>query len=508
MSDEVARLRAALGASEARVEALERELAERAARLAETERASESKTRFVSHVSHEFRTPLGSILGYTSLLADDGARLSAARRREYLEIVLRNARHLLHVVNDLLNLSKVEAGALEVTLAPVAAAGVAAAVVSALRPLAEERGIEVAVAGGERLLALADTGRLRQVLLNLLENAIKYSPSGSRVEVRVRRSGAEVRVEVEDAGPGIGEEDQALLFKEFSRIPHAHTGRVAGAGLGLALSKRLVELMGGRIGVESAWGRGSSFWVALPAAHADDGAWESGAGAAAPPPRPRTETVAVVDDDRDIRQLAAAILEFAGYLAVRDDGEPGLAERLAAVGPALVLLDLNLATRSGAEALAEIRGHAALRAVPVVAFTAAPDEAQRLGPLGFLDHLVKPFEPEALVERVDAVLNGVSPAPADADAEEDDDYLAPLRARFRSGLGERLAAMERALATADGEALTREVHKLRGAAAGFGMPHLAALAADAEEALRRNPSSQARATRALFDALRREAADG
>lgn len=507
MSDEVARLRAALHAAETRAEALERALGECEARLAETERASESKTRFVSHVSHEFRTPLGSILGYTSLLADGGAQLSAARRREYLEIVLRNARHLLHVVNDLLNLSKVEAGALEVTLAPVAAAGVAAAVVSALRPLAEERGIEVSVAGGERLLALADTGRLRQVLLNLLENAIKYSPSGSRVEVRVRRSGREVRVEVEDAGPGIDEDDQALLFKEFSRIAHAHTGRVAGAGLGLALSKRLAELMGGRIGVASERGRGSTFWVALPAAHAGDEAWESGDGDAPPPPRARTETVAVVDDDRDIRNLAAAVLEFAGYLAVRDDGAAGLAERLAAVGPALILLDLNLAERSGADALAEIRGDAVLRGVPVMAFTAAPDEAQRLAPLGFEGHLVKPFEPEVLVERVDAVLGG-SPAPTQDAAEEDDDYMAPLRARFRAGLGDRLAAMESALAAGDGEMLTREVHKLRGAAAGFGMPLLAALAADAEEALRaENSPSAAESTRALFDDLRDQVAD-
>ncbi|HEX2202980.1 MAG TPA: HAMP domain-containing sensor histidine kinase, partial [Longimicrobium sp.] len=255
--DEAARLRAEAAALRERVEALE-------GRLAETERASEEKTRMVGHVSHELRAPLGSILGFASLLAAE-PEMAPERREEYVGIVLRNARHLLHVVNDILNLSKVEAGTLEVSLAPIRAGDLAAAVAASLEPVAAERGVTLAVDDGARHRALADAGRLRQVLLNLLDNAIKYSPPGSPVEVRLRSGGGEVRIEVADAGPGLREEDQARLFREFSRVSHAGF-RVPGAGLGLALAKRLAEAMGGRIGVESAPGRGSTFWVALPAA--------------------------------------------------------------------------------------------------------------------------------------------------------------------------------------------------------------------------------------------------
>ena len=154
-------------------------------------------------------------------------------RAEYLAIVLRNARHLLHVVNDLLNISKVEAGTLEVTLAPLRAAEVAAAVVMALGPQAGERGVHIRVEDAGAPPALADSGRLRQVLFNLLENAIKYSPRGAEIVVRSCEKDGEVRVEVVDRGPGIDPGDLDRLFKEFSRVNPpgiARRGRGAGAG--------------------------------------------------------------------------------------------------------------------------------------------------------------------------------------------------------------------------------------------------------------------------------------
>ncbi|WP_420126238.1 hybrid sensor histidine kinase/response regulator [Longimicrobium sp.] len=458
------------------------ELEELRARLEEAERSSEEKTRFIRHVSHEFRTPLSSIIGFGALLQREGEGevLAPAVRAEYLEIVLRNARHLLHVVNDLLNISKVEAGKLEVTLAPVRVPDVIGAVVTALGPAAEDRDIRLTIEDAGAPYALADSGRLRQVLFNLMENAIKYSPPGAEVIVRARGAEDGVRVEVEDRGPGISRRDQARLFKEFSRV-NPPGMRVIGAGLGLALSRMLAEAMGGRIGVESVPGRGSTFWVALPAAPDPAGAAAAPARSAAP--RRRTETVGIVDDDPDLRAYAVAVLQRAGYRAAADDGAPGVAGRLAEARPAIILLDMNLAGRTGIEALAELRAIRALDTVPVLAFTAA--SLADLPMEGFAGRVSKPVEPDALLAQVDAAVETLAARVADAERDADeDDFLAPLRARFRAGLGSRRLSIESAQGQGDRESLRRELHKLRGTAGGYGYDALAEAAGAAEEAVR------------------------
>lgn len=471
------------------------------ARLAEAEHASAEKTRFIRHVSHEFRTPLSSIIGFTALLEREGEGMDAELRAEYLGIVLRNARHLLHVVNDLLNISKVEAGTLEVTLVPLRAAEVAASVVTALGPQAEERGVRIRLADDGARPALADSGRLRQVLFNLLENAIKYSPPGGDIVVRTCEKEGEVRLEVVDRGPGIDPGDQDRLFKEFSRV-NPPGMRVVGAGLGLALSRMLTDAMGGRVGVDSAPGEGSTFWVALPLAGSPVGAAPVRPRAAAP--RQRTETVAVVDDDADIRAFAEAVLRHAGYRAVADDGAPGVGERLLGARPALVLLDLNLAGRAGVEALAEVRAVPELDPATVLAFTAWTTSEPT--PPGFDGRVSKPVEPDALVAAVDAALEARPVAAPHGEEPEEDDFLAPLRARFRAGLAGRLRDIQAAAAEGgDRETLLRELHKLRGAAAGYGFDALSEAAADAEEALRRG-TGEADALRRVLGLLRVAAA--
>jgi signal transduction histidine kinase/CheY-like chemotaxis protein/HPt (histidine-containing phosphotransfer) domain-containing protein len=498
---------AALARSVSRAAARERaataeELARREKEAEQAARASASKTWFIGHVSHEFRTPLSSIIGFTSFLAASHRTLPESRRAEYLDIVLRNARHLLHVINDILNLSKVEAGTLEVTLAPLRAAEVASAVITSVRPQAEEREIRVLLDDHCRRLVVADGGRLRQVLFNLLENAIKYSPRGTEVTLGLKSDPQRVRIAITDQGPGIAPDDLPKLFKEFSRIQQ-QGAKIAGAGLGLALSKRLVELMGGEIGVVSAPGEGSTFWMDLPSG--EEIPDEVGAEVHAPAvlPRARIGTVAVVDDDPDIRAYAGAILRHAGYPVVADDGEPGLDQRLAAASPALILLDLNLRARTGFQALVEIRNSPGLARVPVVAFTAAAgeDTERRTAQSGFYGYLAKPVEPDALLHAVDSLLapppppapeppmeqKGPAPAPADdasADDASPDDYLAPLRAKFRSGLPDRLRTLTGMLEQGDADGFAREAHKLKGAAAGYGLQELSDVAASAEEALR------------------------
>jgi signal transduction histidine kinase/CheY-like chemotaxis protein len=535
---ELERIRALLLEREREAAQLRGEVAAARERIADAERASDAKTRFIGNVSHEFRTPLSSIIGFTSLLAAEHSRLPDGQRAEYLEIVLRNARHLLHVINDILNLSKVEAGTLEVTPAPVYVPEAVSAVVASLGPMAQERGIRVRTVDRSRHFAVADTGRLRQVLQNLLENAIKYSPAGSTVEVEVGSGSQGVRIDVRDQGPGISAADQPRLFKEFSRIPLPGV-RVAGAGLGLALSKQLVELMNGRIGVESGPGPGSDFWVQLPAGEEIAADATATPHPADPAVRERGGIVAVVDDDPDIRAFVAAILEGVGYGVLPDDGRQGAADRLCEhhPPPGVVLLDLHLEGRGGYEALAELRSCEPLRGVPIIAFTASgtPADLAQIRAAAFDGHLIKPVEPDTLVRCIDSTLaasagkrlgrgshpeprfdrrdsTGPSPssrAPAaveadpaleaastgttgaawspvvgDGAADDEDDYLAPLRARFRDGLSARLDAMEEALAAADADALQREVHKLRGAAGGYGFERLAGAAGVAEDALR------------------------
>jgi two-component system, sensor histidine kinase and response regulator len=447
------------------------EVADLRARLAVAERSSEGKSRFIRHVSHEFRTPLGSIIGYAALLEREGEQLGSELRDEYLTVVLRNARHLLHVVNDLLNISKVEAGALEVTLGPVRVPEVVSAAAVALTPHAGERGIRLRVEIADGFPPVcADPGRLRQVLLNLLENAIKYSPEGSVIDVRALVAEGGVRIEIEDRGPGIAAGDQPRLFREFSRIHHPGM-RVVGAGLGLALSRMLTVAMGGTIGVRSAPGEGSTFWVEFPTALAAPP--EAHPASQPDGTRARHETVAIVEDDPDFRAYAAAVLERAGYRVRTDDGAAGIPARLAPGRPEIVLLDLHLAGRDGAAALRELRADPAFASVPVFTFSGgAPDP----GAGDFAGHIGKPIEPDALVRAVDAALEAAGRAVPGLD-----DFLGPLRERFRAGLGARGDAVRAALASGDAEGMVRELHKLRGAAGGYGFERLSRAAAAAEE---------------------------
>ena len=232
--------------------------------------AMKSKDQFLSNISHELRTPLNSIIGFTDLLLTEnmGPALSD-QQRDFLETVARNGRQLLELINELLDLQRIAAGRMElkpetVELAPL----LSEAAGSVHAQVQKHRHTLVVTPPANDLRVHADRGRVRQVLLNLLSNAIKFTPDGGRITLVAApvNGGAEARIAVSDTGIGIAAEDQPKLFQEFSQIDASDSRRYEGTGLGLALSRRLVELQGGVIGVESEMGKGSTFWFTLPQA--------------------------------------------------------------------------------------------------------------------------------------------------------------------------------------------------------------------------------------------------
>ncbi|MGH7530495.1 MAG: sensor histidine kinase, partial [Gemmatimonadales bacterium] len=233
----------------------------------ELDGAMRTKDQFLSNISHELRTPLNSIIGFTDLLLTEELGTLSAQQRDFLETVARNGRHLLELINELLDLQRIAAGRMELKPGPVDVAELLAEAVSSVQAQAQQRrhALELAPLPGD-LRVHADRGRVRQVLLNLLSNAIKFTPDGGRITIAAApvNGGSAVRVAVTDTGHGITPDDQAKLFQEFVQLDASASRRHEGTGLGLALSRRLVELQGGTIGVESTPGQGSTFWFTLP----------------------------------------------------------------------------------------------------------------------------------------------------------------------------------------------------------------------------------------------------
>ncbi|MBI4541887.1 MAG: GAF domain-containing protein [Gemmatimonadetes bacterium] len=254
---------------------------ELASKISELERANRLKTQFLANMSHELRTPLNSVIGFSEMLLIGAHGPLTNEQRDSLETIARNGRHLLGLVNDVLDVSKIEAGRMELHLEPTDVRELVTDVLTGMESLVQAKGHRVAVELGDGTLVVhADEMRVRQVLFNLLTNAVKFTPPGGRIVVHAmrRRSllamgaiGGErqlerevVRVTVTDTGIGIAPEDVPRLFTEFTQVDASYARRYEGTGLGLALCKRFVDLHGGRVGVESSKDRGSSFWVELP----------------------------------------------------------------------------------------------------------------------------------------------------------------------------------------------------------------------------------------------------
>ncbi len=382
----------------------------------EAERANRAKSEFLSRMSHELRTPLNAVLGFAQLMQTDAAHPLAAAQSTRVQEMLRGGRHLLSLINDVLDLARIEAGALHLELAPVDLAAVVEDSLRLVRAAAAERGLTLSVEpGGEGAgWVLADPTRLTQVLLNLLSNAVKYNRDAGQVRLRwFREPGGNVRIEVHDTGHGLSAAQQERLFHAFERLDAAR-GLVEGAGIGLALSKWLVDLMQGQIGVHSTPGVGSVFWVSLVHAEAEAEAEVEAAApratallALAAPGAGPARTVLYIEDNEVNRILMEGMLALRPAIRLLLAPLPQAGLTLAEQErPDLVLLDIQLPGIDGFEVLRRLRAQQATRQIRVVAVSAnaMPADRDKARDAGFDGYITKPVDLLNLLALVDRLL--------------------------------------------------------------------------------------------------------
>ena len=371
----------------------------------EADRANRAKSEFLSQMSHELRTPMNAILGFGQLLELDIP--AESRSHAHLREILKGGRHLLALIDDVLDLARIESGRLDLSFERVGVAEVAQDCLGLVQPLAARRGVTLEMDVDAALSVRADRVRLRQVLMNLLSNAIKYNVDAGHVHVGAADgSRGHVRVAVRDTGLGIPPQRQDELFQPFHRLGAEH-GPIEGTGIGLFIVRQLIERMHGRVGVDSQPGRGSTFWFELP--RSDDKTAESvwGQSTYAGLPAMAEQRVLYVDDNPPNLRLVERIFERWPGIALLTAQDPGLGLDLAlAHRPDLILLDLQMAPIDGFRLLARVRQEPALRSVPVIAITAdaMPRTLTRTREAGFDACLTKPFDVRRFIGTVERLL--------------------------------------------------------------------------------------------------------
>jgi signal transduction histidine kinase/DNA-binding response OmpR family regulator len=390
----LAQVRRHAGELEARVEMRTRELQDANRRL---EEASRHKSEFLANMSHELRTPLNAIIGFTRLVQRRTQDILPEKQRENLEKILISSDHLLRLINDILDLSKIEAGRMEVRPVPVDLRQIVDACLRTVEPLVKSDRLRLVQAIPSDLPVLFSDGeKLKQILINLLSNAVKFTEAGT-VTVSARRDADTVSVSVSDTGIGIPEHALELIFEEFRQVDSSSTRKYGGTGLGLSISRHLARLLGGDIAVQSKAGAGSTFILTIPARFRASAAPVPSASPAQPAPTPEnSQLVLTIDDDPDVVHLLSENLSEAGYRVVGAlSGEDGL-QKARELKPFAITLDIMMPGTDGWQVLHDLKADPVTRDVPVIVVSVV--DSKDLGyRLGAFDYLLKPLDRDAIL---------------------------------------------------------------------------------------------------------------
>jgi signal transduction histidine kinase len=368
----------------------------------EADRANRAKSEFLSRMSHDLRTPLNAIMGFAQLLSLDELPRDQA---ESVSHILRGGENLLSLINEVLDIARIESGHLTLSPEPVSVIEAVDHAIDLIRPMAGKRRIAISSDTPTGLYVFADRQRLSQILLNLLSNAVKYNREGGTATVRADLDGDHVRIEVEDTGAGIPPEKLALMFTPFERLGAEQTG-IEGTGLGLALAKRLAAEMRGSLTVESVVDRGTIFHVRLPLA-ATEIAHEAVLVPLAITPANYTGTVLYIEDNASNVILMERVLTRRPGVVLHHahDGRTGL-EMLKTQRPSLVILDLHLADMPGEEVLRRIWSDRVTRQIPVAVLSAdaTSGSQRRLRASGAIAYLTKPLDIAEVLRLIDEIV--------------------------------------------------------------------------------------------------------
>jgi signal transduction histidine kinase/DNA-binding NarL/FixJ family response regulator len=481
-----------------------RRTAELQAELERSERLAQAKSVFLANMSHELRTPLAAILGYTEQALRRGTPASVWL--DTLRTIDRNGRHLLGIVNDVLDAGKIESGQLEVEQAPVSPLAIAEEALALMAPPAKDKQLQLRMEIGWPIpeTVLADRLRLQQVLLNLLGNAIKFTEHGHvLLRIAADRAAGSWWYEVEDTGIGISEAQQRRLFERFEQADVSTTRRFGGTGLGLFISHELAQRMQGSIEMDSIEGRGSRFRLRLPLPPAPRWLEQRGrmddAASGPPPAVPQLGgRVLVAEDVPDLRRLVSSLLRSAGAEVVEVANGREAFERASAEPFDLLLLDMHMPVMDGREATEALR--AGGYRGPIVALTAdvIAEDVARYRAAGCDTVLGKPVDSRALFALLRRHLPPAAPAPAGADARVQA-LVAQLGERYRAQLPAEIEALLEA--RHDATMLVERLHRIKGSAGSFGFPRITELAGGAEHAVRTGDNVEI-ALQALIDEMR------
>ncbi|MGA8540621.1 MAG: PAS domain S-box protein, partial [Terriglobales bacterium] len=383
----------------ARLEAANRELE---LRNREVERATQLKSKFLASMSHELRTPLNAIVGFSDLLAEQTAGQLNDKQKRFVNHIKQGSAHLLQLINDILDLSKIEAGLLEFHCEGFHVNEALPEVLSIIRPLAMAKQITVRHKFPTDLSVYADRVRFKQILYNLLSNAVKFTPKDGRIDIDCCGEGDAVHISVADTGIGIRPEDQALVFEEFRQVEGSNAN-TQGTGLGLAITRCLVEQQGGKISLESELGKGSRFTITLPLAsnthpQPPQTVSVSAASTIATSGATNKPLILVVDDELSARELLTNYLSPA-YRVVTAESGAEAAEKANELRPDAIILDVLMANGNGFETLVALRKQPHMASLPIIVLSIV-DQKEVGFALGATDYLIKPIPKSLLLETV------------------------------------------------------------------------------------------------------------